>query len=349
MALGSIREKLTCEGVDAFLVTHLVNVRYLSGFTGSFAAVVISPSEALFVTDARYEVQAEEEVGPPFTRLTLKPGQRLSQLIIEGGWRSIAVEDTITLAQYNRIKGSLSDVQLRTWSGVVEGFRRFKTPEEVLKIKKAVELAWKAFREVKGKVCPGVIERDLALELEFTMRKRGAEAGAFDFIVASGPRSALPHGAASSKEIHGGDLVVFDFGARWEGYHSDITRTLKVGTWEKWEKEIYTLVLEAQGAALEALKPGIKAQEVDAIARRVIEKGGYGAYFGHGLGHGVGLEVHEAPSLSPVSEDTLEIGTIFTIEPGIYIPNKGGVRIEDMVYLSPEGPKILTEEVEKEI
>lgn len=347
MDLKPIRDRLLQEEVEAFLITHLVNVRYLSGFTGSFAALLISPRESLFITDPRYEEQSSQEVSPLFSKVILKPGQRLSQVIYEHGWRSLAVEDTLTLAQYHRLKEALGEVRFVTWSGVVEGMRRRKSPQEIEKIKRAVELAQRAYMAVKENIRPGSVERDIALDMEFIMRRAGAEGGAFDFIVASGYRSALPHGSASSKEIQPGDLVILDFGARWEGYHSDITRTLKVGEWSEWDKEIYSLVLEAQEAALEAIKPGMMAKDLDAIARRVIEKGGYREFFGHGLGHGVGLEVHEAPSLSPSSQGILEEGMVFTLEPGIYLPGKGGVRIEDMIYMSPEGPEVLTN-LEKE-
>jgi Xaa-Pro aminopeptidase len=192
------------------------------------------------------------------------------------------------------------------------------------------------------------VERDFALELEFLMRKSGAEAAAFDFIVASGDRSYLPHGIASSKIIEEGDMVVVDFGARWQGYHSDISRTFKMGEWQPWERDLYKVILEAQEAAIKCLKPGMKACEIDGAARQVIKDAGYGEFFGHGLGHGVGLEIHEKPSLSPASEDILEEGMVFTLEPGIYLPGKGGVRIEDMVYLDSQGPQVITT-LEKEV
>ena len=347
MDLKPIRDRLSKEEVEAFLITHLVNVRYLSGFTGSFAALLISPQETLFITDTRYEGQSSQEVPSHFSKVILKPGQRLSQIIGEHGWRSLAVENTLTLAQYNRLKEALGEVRLVTWSGVVEGLRKSKSHQEIDKIRRAVELAQKAYLAVKEDIQPGRVERDVALDMEFIMRRAGAQAAAFDFIVASGYRSALPHGTASLKEVQTGDLVILDFGARWEGYHSDMTRTLKVGGWSDWDREIYSLVLEAQEAALEAVKPGMRAKDVDALARRVIEKGGYGGFFGHGLGHGVGLEVHEAPSLSPSSQDILGEGMVFTLEPGIYLPGKGGVRVEDMIYLGPQGPEVLTN-LEKE-
>ncbi len=347
MDLKPIRNRLVQVGLEAFLITHLVNVRYLSGFTGSFAALLISSQEALFITDPRYEEQSSQEVSPIFSRVILGPGQKLAQIVDKYGWRSLAVEDTLTLAQYDRLKEALDGVRLVTWSGVVEGLRRRKSTEEVDKIKRAVELAQEAYRTVKGEIQPGRAERDVALDMEFAMRRMGAQGGAFDFVVASGYRSALPHGSASFKEIREGDLVVLDFGARWEGYHSDMTRTLKMGKWGGWEREIYSLVLEAQKAALAAVKVGMEARDLDTLARGIIEKGGYGEFFGHGLGHGVGLEVHEAPSLSLSSQDILEEGMVFTLEPGIYLSGKGGVRIEDMVYLGPQGAEVLTD-LEKE-
>ncbi len=342
MDLEGIRERLSREEVEAFLISNIVNVRYVSGFTGSSAFILISSKEVLFVTDPRYGEQASSQIPPFYDLVVLKPGERLSSVIKGKGWSSLAVEDSITLAQYNSLKEGLEGVELVAWKGVVETARRIKAPWEVEKMRGAVALAQEAFNRLRGVMRPGVVERDLALELEFVMRKAGAEGVAFPAIVASGPRSALPHGEASSRTIGEEDLVVLDFGARWQGYYSDMTRTLKFGQWRSWERKVCRVVLEAQQAALEVVKPGVEAREVDAVARGVIEKAGYGEFFGHGLGHGVGLEVHEAPSLSPSSRDVLEEGMVFTVEPGIYLPGKGGVRIEDMVYLGLEGPEVLT-------
>ncbi len=343
MDLGKIRERLFSESLDAFLVTKGENVRYLSGFTGSSAFVLIDKDSVFFVTDPRYQEQASQEIPGEFHLVVLKPGERLSSFIKARGWSSLAVEDSMSLAQFNALQEGLEGkVSLGVWKGVVEEMRRIKAPREVERIKRAVALAQEAFSEVREMLSPGVVERDLALELEFIMRRRGAEGVAFPFIVASGSRSAMPHGEASPKVMEEGDLVVLDFGARWEGYHSDMTRTFHLGPWEGWAREIYEVVLEAQEAALETIGPGVEAREVDAVARKVIEEAGYGDFFGHGLGHGVGLEIHEAPALAPTSKDILEEGMVFTVEPGIYLPGKGGVRIEDMVYLGSGGVEVLT-------
>ena len=342
MALEGIREKLSREKVGAFLVSKLVNVRYLSGFTGSSAFILISSQDLFFVTDPRYGEQASSQIPPSFDLVVLKPGERLSSFIKGKGWSSVAVEDALTLAQYNSLKEGLEGMELVIWKGVVEAARKIKGPWELERIREAVALAQEAFSGLKERMHPGVVEKDFALELEFFMRRRGAEGVAFPFIVASGSRSALPHGEASSKTIDDGDLVVLDFGVRWRGYHSDMTRTLKFGEWQGWERDIYRVVLDAQQAALDAIGPGVEAKEVDAVARRIVEEAGYGEFFGHGLGHGVGLEIHEAPTLSPTSQDVLEEGMVFTVEPGVYLPGKGGVRIEDMVYLGSGGPEVLT-------
>ena len=348
MAIAKLRDKLSQEGVAAFLVTDMVNIRYLSSFTGSSAFLLITPHETFFVTDSRYEEQAVYQMPGDYQLKTLKAGGKLSDFIKEVGCASLALEDSVTLSQFNRLKEALEGVDFHIWKGTVEVLRQRKRKEEFDKIKGAVAVAQEAFRKLVGGLVPGAVERDFALELEFLMRKSGAEAAAFDFIVASGDRSYLPHGIASSKIIEEGDMVVVDFGARWQGYHSDISRTFKMGEWQPWERDLYKVILEAQEAAIKCLKPGMKACEIDGAARQVIKDAGYGEFFGHGLGHGVGLEIHEKPSLSPASEDILEEGMVFTLEPGIYLPGKGGVRIEDMVYLDSQGPQVITT-LEKEV
>jgi len=343
MDLEGIRERLLGDSLDAFLVSKQENIQYLSGFTGSSAFILVGRDTLFFVTDPRYQEQASLQVSPKFDMVILKPGERLSAFIKDSGFRALAVEDSMSLSQYHALQEGLGgEVVLKVWKGVVEGMRRIKDLREVEKIGRAVALAQEAFYAVEDMLRPGMVERDLALELEFTMRRRGAEGVAFPFILASGPRSAMPHGEASDKVLEEGDLVVLDFGARWEGYHSDMTRTFMLGPWKDWAREIYRVVLEAQEAALEVIRPGVEAKEVDAAARGIIQKAGYGDYFGHGLGHGVGLEVHEAPALAPTSRDVLEVGMVFTVEPGIYLPGRGGVRIEDLVYLGEDGLQVLT-------
>jgi Xaa-Pro aminopeptidase len=203
-------------------------------------------------------------------------------------------------------------------------------------------LAAAAFEEILPMIRPGVVERDISLALEFAMKRRGAEEKSFDFIVASGERGALPHGVASQKKIQSGELVTIDFGARWQGYHSDETVTLAVGRVDPRLREIYDIVLDAHDRAMDMVRPGVPLREIDRIARDHIAERGYGEYFGHGLGHGVGLEVHEFPAVSPRSEEVAGEGMVITIEPGIYIPGLGGVRIEDMVKVTRDGHRRLT-------
>jgi len=336
--LKNIQEVVRSKGLDALLVSKPENRFYLSGFTGSSGFLVISADEAYLVTDFRYVEQAQQQVEcfkvikhetPVFKTIN----NLLKQLDIANlGFEA----NHLTFEQYTFLNENL-ECSLIPEKNIVEELRKVKSAEEIEKIKKAVEISEKAFESILAKIKPGVTEKELALELEFSMKKMGAESLSFDIIVASGKRSSLPHGRAADKKIEEGDLITFDFGCKHAGYCSDMTRTVVLGKPSKEQENIYYTVLSAQQKALQYIKPGMKAAEIDSIAREVITSAGYGDYFGHGLGHGVGLEVHEAPRLSKEGDETLQPGMVVTIEPGIYIPDFGGVRIEDLVVITENG------------
>lgn len=341
--LAKIREKMAGEGVDAFLITTYLNRRYLSGFKGSAGQVLITENSCYIFTDSRYTEQAADE-SPDFQVMqTGLDSDPLKDTLKKERVRSLAFEkDQVTYANWERMRERFEGVDLKGVSGWVEDLRMRKTSEEIALIAKAQEIADQAFSLVTRSIRVGVTERELAMELEFTMRRLGAETLAFPIIAVSGLRSSLPHGQPTDNKVCPGDFLTFDFGARYEGYCSDETRTFVIGPLDKKHEEIYKVVLEAQLAGLEAAKPGVAGKEVDAAARKVIEDAGYGEYFGHGTGHGVGLAVHEGPSAGKKGETLLEPGMVLTVEPGIYIPGLGGCRIEDLIVITENGKEILS-------
>jgi Xaa-Pro aminopeptidase len=344
--LAALRRGLAERGVDAVLVAHAANRRYLSGFTGSSGWLLISEGVAALFTDGRYTEQAQAEAGPRGFRVENhgRPYEKaLAAWLRDHGVRRLGLEANHTShAAWERYRAAFEGVELVAVDGLVESLRRVKTAEEVAAIAEAARITDEALAAVLPMAAPGVCERDLALEIEWRMRKAGAEAAAFDFIVASGPRSALPHGRASDKALAPGELLTFDLGARVRGYASDITRTYFVKAMETKARELYDVVLAALEAGVAAVRPGALGRDVDRAARSVIDAAGYGDAFSHGTGHGVGLEVHEAPSLNAESEDVLEEGMVVTVEPGIYVPGFGGVRLEETVVVTAEGPRRLT-------
>ena len=344
--LEALRRMMADRQIEYFLVTGAANRRYLSGFTGSAGVLLVSPERCWLVTDFRYFEQARQQA--PDWELYPQKGklsEALGQLFREEGVTRLAFEkEHITYAQYEALAGL--GLELVGQAGLVEKLRMIKDEGELEAIRRAAALADDAFAHILSVIRPGMREEEVALELEYHMRRAGAAGVAFETIVASGPRSALPHGRASSRRIEPGDFVTMDLGCVVGGYCSDLTRTVVVGRADDDQRKVYDLVARAQQAGLEALRAGRRGSEVDAQARRVIADAGHADHFGHGLGHGVGLEVHEAPRLSPQAagpdEPLLEAGMVVTVEPGVYIPDWGGVRIEDLVVVREDGCEILS-------
>lgn len=331
------------ENLEAFIAASPENRRYISGFTGTSAMCVILLDKAYLLTDFRYIEQATVQA-PEFE--VIDAGSDFFQLVKElaGQLKRIAFEeDYITYVDYLKLKDAVPEAELVPQAKLLTGLRAIKEPEELEKIRQAVKIADDAFTHILRFIELGLKEEEIALELEFYMRRMGASGGSFDFIVASGWRSSMPHGVASSKTIQKGELITMDFGAVYQGYCSDITRTVALGEADEKQREIYDIVLKAQEAAIAAVKPGLKGKEVDAVARKIIEDAGYGKYFGHGLGHAVGLAIHEGPRFSVREEQVIEPGMVMTVEPGIYLPEWGGVRIEDMVIVTENGCEVLTQ------
>jgi Xaa-Pro aminopeptidase len=333
------------QGVELMLVTSLLNVRYLTGFTGSNGAALIGPERRVFLTDFRYAEQAAAEVDPSFERHIISTGffEELGPLLSDGELRLGFEDRSVTVHQHSTLRDRLRDsVELVAAGTPVEALRAVKDPEEVERIRAACALADAALREVLEHGIAGRTEADVALSLEDAMRHRGASAASFDTIVAAGPHGALPHAAPRDVEIGAGELVVIDWGAVLDGYCSDCTRTVACGEIGERARIAYDLVLDAQRAGLEQLRPGVGGRDADGAARRIIDAAGHAEHFGHSLGHGVGLEVHEKPTLSGRSEDVLQAGNVVSCEPGVYVPGELGVRIEDLCSVTPSGRELLT-------
>jgi Xaa-Pro aminopeptidase len=341
--INKLREKMKEKDIEAFLVTKKENVRYLSQFTGTAGKLLITETDSVFITDFRYLDQAAEQTdGCVIEEISSNFIEGFAELIKRKKINNLSFESQdLNFKTYQKLKNKLEVESLNPVESVVEDLRMIKDLNEVDKIKKAVEIADRAFDFLLEFIEVGKSEKEIALELEFFMKKNGGEANAFDFIVASGKRGALPHGVASKKIIEKGDLITIDFGTVFQGYHSDITRTVAVGEPDSELKEIYQLVLRAQQKVISKISSGMDCIEADKIARDLIKEAGYGDNFGHGLGHGIGLEIHENPRLSYTSDGILKAGMVVTDEPGIYISGLGGVRIEDDLLITEEGCEVL--------
>lgn len=341
--LTKLRQALEAKKLDGILISSGINRRYMTGFTGTAGVALISLTDARFITDFRYTNQANEQIAD-FTVVEHKQvlNEEIKQQLKNMGIKKLGFEqDHVTYSEYTTFNDTF-EVELIPVNNMVESLRLFKTNDELGIMKKAAKIADDAFDHIQSYIKPGVREIDISNELEFFMRKQGATSSSFDIIVASGYRSALPHGVASNKKIQSGELVTMDYGALYQGYCSDITRTVAVGEINDQLHSIYHIVLEAQLRGVTAIKPGVTGKEADAATRDYIKENGYGEFFGHSTGHGLGMEVHEAPSLSFKSEKPLEKGMVVTVEPGIYIPEVGGCRIEDDVVLTETGNERLT-------
>ncbi len=342
--LEKLRDELAPRDLDAFLITDNSNVRYLSGFTGSYAVVLATSDTAFLLTDFRYAEQVAEECPDLSLELVADCWIPAACGLIERlDLRRIGFEGgSLNYHDWNELQSGLPSREMISTDDPVGCLRMAKDESELAAIREAVRITDLAFEHVCRVLQPGVTERAVALELDYFMRKNEADREAFDSIVASGPRSALPHGKPTKRRISEGELIVLDFGARWQGYHADITRTVLMGKPDSRQAEIYNVVLAAQSEAISAIRPGVAGRDVDAVARDFIAAKGFGEYFGHNLGHGLGLSVHDAKILARQSDIVLESGIVVTVEPGIYIPGWGGIRIEDDVLVTESGAEVLT-------
>lgn len=341
--LDELRARLPEEELDALLVSHPPNFRYLTGFTGSAGLLLVDRERALLLVDSRYEGQARDEAGDGVEVRLAEDGLRDAVADELSGDRSGVVgyeAHRVTVRDARRLEEESAGAEWRETGGIVEELRARKEPGEIELLREAARVASRALVEVLGLVEAGATEIEVAAELDYRLRRGGTGPPAFDSIVASGARSALPHARPSGREIREGDLVLFDFGATVEGYCSDVTRTVVVGRARPWQREVHEAVRAARGAALSAVEPGRPAADVDAAARAALEERSVEGAFGHSVGHGIGLEVHEKPSLSGRSDDILHAGNVVTIEPGVYLHGRGGVRLEDDVVVG-ERPEVL--------
>ncbi len=347
---GNRRRKLTGLmeelGLDALLVADGCNMRYLTGFSGGTGYVYVGRERAVILTDSRYTTQAREESGGlAVLEISREAGypKLLGQLLSEDGGRTLGFEDGVMLYRdVAELQEKLAGIVFVPLGGRLDALRRIKTPEELEKIAEAERIGDQAFAHLLGVLHPGMTEMDVVVELESHMKRNGASGLSFETIAASGPHSAMPHAAPTMRRLAAGDFLTVDFGCVYDGYCSDMTRTVVIGKASGRQREIYETVLRAQEEALRAIRPGLTGAQVDEKARSVIGQAGYGAFFGHGLGHSVGLYIHEEPRLSPSETAVLEAGMTETVEPGIYIPDFGGVRIEDLVAVTEDGCRNLT-------
>lgn len=353
--IKKLRKKMDQEYIDFFYITNMTNVRYLCGFNGSNGSILLGHDSVHFFSDGRYQTQADEQVEEAEVSIYSAPGE------LRQGIRKQLVPETLGIAfeasHVSVLKspqsgdGHTSVEELEDYferhdlipvKGWIEEMRKVKDEDELRLIKAAAELADAGFAYVAARAGPGMSERDLALDLEFFMRKAGADGVSFELIVAAAERSALPHARPTDKLVEKGRYLLFDLGCKLDGYCSDLTRTVIAGPADARHREVHDLVLKAEEAALAAVRAGVDGVELDRIAREIITSGGHGDAFSHSLGHGVGLDVHEGPRLSRMSEDTLQAGNVVTVEPGIYLPGWGGVRIEDLVFVRPRGAQVLS-------
>ncbi|MGY3771332.1 M24 family metallopeptidase [Tetragenococcus solitarius] len=339
-----LREKMHQEEIDGFLITSAYNLRYFTNFTGTTGLALITGEQAFFVTDFRYTQQAAKQAkGFEIVKNSGNIFETVAQLVQSKGVNALAFEeDYISFSEYSLLEELITESALIPISGLLESLREVKDEQEIEKIKQACHIADQGFEHVLKMVQPGMTEIEVANQLDFFMRSLGANGVSFDTIVASGTRSAMPHGVASNKTIEQGDIITLDFGCYYEGYVSDMTRTFAIGDPGEKIKEIYQIVLDAQLKVIEAAKPGISGIELDAVAREHIASFGYGEDFGHSTGHGIGLDIHEGPNVSSRAENVFVPGNVITDEPGIYLPEIGGVRIEDDLLITSTGNEILT-------
>jgi Xaa-Pro aminopeptidase len=343
-----LRPAFADAGIDALLVTHLPNVRYLTGFTGSSAMLLVTDDALVFTSDGRYRTQAGEQLAAAGVDAQIEIGATVAQqrealaAALASGARVGLEANAVTWAQQRAFVGALDGHELVPTDGLVERLRRVKEPAEIARIHAACSIADDALGALLPRLAERPTERDFALELEVEMRRRGASGNSFDPIIASGPNAAKPHARPSARQVEAGELVVIDFGCIVDGYCSDMTRTVSVGDPGPEARRVWDVVRDSQWAGREAVRAGADCAEVDRACRDVIAAAGWADSFVHGTGHGVGLEIHEEPRVAASARDTLEPGSVVTVEPGVYLPGVGGVRIEDTVVVTPDGSDPLT-------
>jgi Xaa-Pro aminopeptidase len=336
-------------GIDALLVTFLPNVRYLTGFTGSAGMALVTADAMMFTTDGRYRTQAAEQLDAAGVEALVTIGATIGEQraaiarALDPGARVGLEAATVSWAQQRELVTALDGHELVPTDGLVERLRRVKEAGEIARIRAACAIADDALASMLPRLAEGPTERDFALELEVAMRRRGASGNSFDPIVASGPNGAKPHARPTSRVVERGELVVIDFGCIVDGYCSDMTRTVSVGDPGPDARRLWDVVRESQVAGRDTVREGVECAAVDKACRDVIAAAGWAELFAHGTGHGVGLEIHEAPRVASTARDTLEAGSVVTVEPGVYLPGVGGVRIEDTVVVTPDGADPLTE------
>jgi Xaa-Pro aminopeptidase len=339
------REAMADKGLPALLITNRDNVGWISGFTGSSGFVLLTPDRALFATDSRYWTQADRECrGFEQVRLATSAPDEIAEVLASLQTKAIGFESAhLTHRMHQVYREKLpTHIDFVPTDRLIDDLRLVKDSEEIALIEAACGVADRAWSHIQAFLKPGAVERDVMLELEWYMRKQERAEVAFDTIVASGPRSALPHGRAAERAMQSGDFVTLDFGARLDGYNSDITRTVLLGEPTAEQRKVYDTVHATLDRSIAAIRPGATGKDVDAVAREFIKAAGYGDYFGHGLGHSLGRAVHDGPALSTRSDITLAAGMVMTVEPGIYIPEWGGVRIEHDVVVTENGNRVLT-------
>ena len=329
------------KGIDGFLASNLKNIQWLSGFAGSNAYAIITKKDRVFLTDFRYQEEVAHLLHGWDIVILKKTIPDIARICKQLGIKRLGFENSVSFAFFEKL--SKNTIALKPFDGLIEKLRAVKEADEILAMKIAISRAESAFLRTLPYIKKGSTEINISRRLDDEAKKLGSKKPAFETIVASGPNSSMPHARASEKKLSAGDLVVIDWGAEADGYFSDTTRTLLLkGSSIQKQIEIYNIVLEANLKAIRAVKPGATAKAIDKTARDVITKAGYGPQFGHGTGHGIGMEVHERPNLSTKSSDVVKQGMIFTVEPGIYLPGTGGVRIEDMVFVTKNGNDVLT-------
>ncbi len=340
--IEKVQQLMKEENIDGLLIDSDVNRFYLTGFTGTAGRLLFTGANSYFITDFRYTQQAEQQTaGYEILEVNQNVEEEIGKILNKDNVRKLGFEArTISFDQFEKYKEKLN-VELVGTRDLIAGLRVIKNRDELEKIKKAVEITDLAFRHICDYIKPGLSEREVALELEFFMKKNGGQKNSFEFIVASGKRSSLPHGVATDKKLEMGDFITMDFGTIYKGYCSDMTRTVILGEPTRKQRKIYEIVLKAQLEVIDKIKAGLTGKEADALARDIIAEAGYKERFGHSLGHGLGIEVHESPRVSYKNDDNLKPGMVVTDEPGIYIPDWGGVRIEDDLIITEEGCQVL--------